>query len=1340
MNRNTLNWALLLGSIATLLLLVGVRHAETRGALAPDAPDADPENFVTGESMQSIALADGTLYWSTRDDCPGFEFLPICKVRSKPAGDGWSRTTYDNTDGARPNDLFSNVAADEQYIYWISQSRNVLRLMRYDSPTATPQVVAPLEDNTSAGEIAVDDQYVYWTENIDLTGTTSDSGKLFRAPKEGGARQEMFSRTETTLRQLQADGAGGALFITDTCGMFCFLDVLYRGYHNGSTFVTATVPDVLIDSFATDGSHVYWATKGYLDVRLGRAPLDDLSDRSEGPQLATSDAPDVPAMAVDSDNLYWHFSNGATGGPIFRLAKSAFTSGTPSALTANHVSVLDLVSNDRHLFWHNNNVIYRLPTDAAAHEIDASIADMEVTQGIQNLDNAVPLVHDRWTMVRVYPGFSSASLDGAGATIKLYGTRGGSALPNSPLTARHINAATTGYDRDLLDDSANFVLPSSWLEGDVNLRAEISVFGLHDTNAGNNSRSVNVSFTPKSNICVKFLPLETTVGLTYYVRNLASGNFTPGFNQIVQRFHTLWPAANVPFYTQGLPLRKPCFLCAPNPPFNMVEDKAWVIHALWEHNVFDEAPDWCERDGARTHYVGMVHPGVDTGNTGGYARLYEPLSWVKMTTGDEDYYDYHNPHAGGVMAQEIGHNHNGVFGDRWAHVDCGLPDGDDPYDGYPYDPRYIGPLGPRTYWGFDRMSNSIIQPDEASDYMSYCAPRWTSDHNWRGAMDATNNTSFMAPPLAPGGVGGDFILVTGIIAHDESEADLVATYRLPGEFSSAAPAAPPIGTAEMHPTANYALQLLSGSGAVLASHPVTPTIGTHHDHGDSEFGGDYNFITSVPDADGVATLRLTKDGAELTRRAVSANAPVVSNVTPPAGGHYTDTLPITWDASDADGGPLHYIVQYSPDDGASWQVVATGLTQTGLFLEDTGDLPGSEKALVRVIAGDGVNVGMGTSGSFSLEPHAPLAIIDAPADGQAFAVDEPVVLEGTGLDMEDGLLTGTSLVWYVTGPASSSAASGDQLTIHNGAPGVYSVQLVATDSDGMEGTAESSFVISPKRVYDGDTPHLDGYCDDGAYGNEQEPLSIFYGLGDAAMVRFVRAGGHVYVCFSGLQIGTNATQYAGLKVDVDNSGGEHMNGDDRLFYVRRDGLVITGSGDGAGSETYDAAPQGLSALVSETDGLWNAEMRIDATELGGWNHMVRLQAGHYDRNYGFDNRVWPLGSAIREPDAWGLTALGRQAQSISFPAPPDMPQEDGPAILEASSSSGLPVSFVSLTPDVCVTGGSVVDLLAAGQCQIRASQPGNGSYLPAADVTRTFDVLAAQGHPSLRLYLPILRR
>ncbi len=69
----------------------------------------------------------------------------------------------------------------------------------------------------------------------------------------------------------------------------------------------------------------------------------------------------------------------------------------------------------------------------------------------------------------------------------------------------------------------------------------------------------------------------------------------------------------------------------------------------------------------------------------------------------------------------------------------------------------------------------------------------------------------------------------------------------------------------------------------------------------------------------------------------------------------------------------------------------------------------------------------------------------------------------------------------------------------------------------------------------------------------------------------------------------------------------------------------------------------------------------------------------------------------------------------------------------ASASSGLPVSFTSMTPRVCdtadapgaVTGtGSLVTLLAAGTCRIEASQAGNSSFAPAPDQTQSFKIRA----------------
>lgn len=1358
MRRDLLNRLLLLGTMSLLFLLAGVRAADTRdqgaaapmagaqalaasqgaaqpdAAVEPQATDDEPELFVSGENIESMALSRGMLFWSSYSGCPGFEFQPTCKIGSKPAGDGWQITRYNNASGARDDDLDSNVAVDANYFYWIAEDGDILRLRRFGGSASLADLIATRENNASSGQIAVDENYVYWTENIDVPGTSSDSGKLFRAPKEGGARQLMNSRTQTTLRQLQADGAGGALYIAHSCGGICFPDVLHRTYHNGATFLTTTANYVEVDTFASDGVHVFWATTGDVDssLHLRRAPLSNLGSSTEGPQLWADDSREVRAMTVDEDNLYWHLYHGISGGPIFRLAKSNFSSATPTAITTNHIVVKDLQSNNRFLFWHDNQAIYRLATDAAAYEVDASVADIEVTQGIQDLDNTIPLVHKRWTMVRVYPGLSTSNFSLGTATVLLHGARDGAPLPGSPLTARHVNARTAGYDRRLHNDSANFVLPASWREGDVSLRAEVSIFGLHDTNLANNSRTVSVSFTPKSNICVKFLPIATTAHLTYYMRNPVSGTFTPGFLDIVDRFRTLWPSQDVRYYSQGLPLRKPCFLCGSNDPFNMADkgDQGWVLHALWEHNVFDEAPAWCSAEGARTHYVAMVHTGVSTGSSGGLGRLADPLSWVKMYTGGSPIDD---PAGGGVLVHEIGHNHNGLFGDRWNHIDCGLPAGEDPYDGYPYNPMYIGVPGPRTSWGYDRRSNTIIRPHEAADYMSYCDPAWTSDHNWLGAMDGTNNTS---SPIAaaPDGASG-LVAVSGMIASDESAAELILAYRLPAPL--AASVTPPASQSlaglapEATPDGDYRLQLLSGSGAVLVSQPVTPL----HDS-EQQAGATYSFMATMPDEPGAAALRLTRDGVELARRAISDNAPVVSNVTPAAGASYGDRLPISWNGSDADGDPLHYVVQYSPDGGASWQAIATGVSGTRLTVSDTRNLAGSENARVRVIANDGFNVGMATSGAFTLQPHAPEAIIGSPLGGEAFAVNDEIVVEGNGIDAEDGYLSGSALQWQLSGP-SSSAASGEQFALNNLAPGSYTLQLTATDSDGEEGVTTSTFVISPKRVYDGSAPALDGYCDDEAYGDDLQPLSIAYGGGDAALVRFVRASGAVYVCFSGLEQGLHADEQVRLNLDVNNSGGAALGAGDRLFVLRRDGGLITGEGLSGGGVTYHALPQGLSGMVSEAGGVWAAEMRIEEAQWGGWNHLLRLQASHANRSYSGDNYVWPAGAGANAPGEWGLAALGRQAQSITFAPLPDVGQEQGPLALDASSSSGLPVTFTSLTPDVCEAGGNVLDLLTPGSCTIRASQPGDDSYNPAANITRSFELHAPKGP---YLYLPFFHR
>jgi hypothetical protein len=84
-----------------------------------------------------------------------------------------------------------------------------------------------------------------------------------------------------------------------------------------------------------------------------------------------------------------------------------------------------------------------------------------------------------------------------------------------------------------------------------------------------------------------------------------------------------------------------------------------------------------------------------------------------------------------------------------------------------------------------------------------------------------------------------------------------------------------------------------------------------------------------------------------------------------------------------------------------------------------------------------------------------------------------------------------------------------------------------------------------------------------------------------------------------------------------------------------------------------------------------------------------------------------------------------QGQTITFGTAPTV-VVNGTGTVSATASSGLPVTFSTLTPSVCtVTAGtSTVNGLTAGTCNIAANQAGNGSFSAAPQVTQSFEVVA----------------
>lgn len=95
-----------------------------------------------------------------------------------------------------------------------------------------------------------------------------------------------------------------------------------------------------------------------------------------------------------------------------------------------------------------------------------------------------------------------------------------------------------------------------------------------------------------------------------------------------------------------------------------------------------------------------------------------------------------------------------------------------------------------------------------------------------------------------------------------------------------------------------------------------------------------------------------------------------------------------------------------------------------------------------------------------------------------------------------------------------------------------------------------------------------------------------------------------------------------------------------------------------------------------------------------------------------------------EPVEWS----GLAPQTITFTAPTDAPTDvtygDDDVALDATASSGLPVTFASSTPAVCAVDDGDLQVLAAGDCTVTASQAGDETHEPA-EQTRTFAIAPA---------------
>ena len=415
---------------------------------------------------------------------------------------------------------------------------------------------------------------------------------------------------------------------------------------------------------------------------------------------------------------------------------------------------------------------------------DLRIHGVEVTQGMQNLANDMPLVENRLTVVRVY--VCTDGIDWPDVRGGLQAWRNGQALApaagqpagkallpaNGPITA-HDSCG----DRVHLDDSLYFYLPTSWTTGDVSLRA--FVYGTdpnapfeYEASDTNNFRTVEVEFDPANAVVFRFIPLHLHEG---YNRNNPSATFFPspitfgtvGGWDISYDMFRLHPVAEMYVQLASESISPSFHFLGDEWKLNDEDKQGKPLDLLeWYRHWEDHAP-W---------YVGMVSPIFDQPYTG-LSRIGKGVSWVIM---NPDHYPttLWNIRGGLTLAHELGH----LAGLRHAACSDSNNDGvPDEIAGGSIDPDFptgfphcsLAPVDPDGFYGFDVywdlwpytsgptvISNDPAEaaPNRGFPLMGYAKPSWTDGYDYcllldHYGVDCDPGNLELSPPSTGGGGG-----------------------------------------------------------------------------------------------------------------------------------------------------------------------------------------------------------------------------------------------------------------------------------------------------------------------------------------------------------------------------------------------------------------------------------------------------------------------------------------------------------------------------------------------------------------------------------------------------------
>lgn len=661
------------------------------------------------------------------------------------------------------------------------------------------------------------------------------------------------------------------------------------------------------------------------------------------------------------------------------------------------------------------------------------IADsLEVTQAVQDLNNSVRLVADKRTFVRFHAHAAQAS-DSVSALLKV--ERGGQEIWLLPLNAPRV-VLQSEPDRGVLNQAFLFELPAGFTQDTVTLTGYLN-YG--DTEAreldyANNSVSTTVTFeaVPVVNLVLYRMGYQLD-GVDYWTS-------VKDRNQLVDWLQGAYPVSDLRVWDRTLWMGEATvddageltnFTCA-SVNAMLVSKKIWDSTYATAGVPMD------------AHYYALVDDG------GGFMRgcaLGDPYFVASGPTGSDSW----------------GWDHDGSYGDWYGGHELALTFGQeragfcgaDAATNYPYPLGRISPVltGADALYGFDIKTQALYGP-AYKDLMTQCGYQWISDFTYQGLMDFFQGGSLgMAARRTANQM--DRLLITGSIDPKTNGVNLEPLFVIPnaGDLVPSQPGP-------------YTIVLKDEQGQELARYAFTPRASQGgKSNVAQDLGGKPTDLTTlqtitelVPYAPGTARVEiLAPDSASISSVIANPSPPQVMVISPAGGETFSGTtLSVNWTSSDDDGDQLFFNVQYSADDGQSWEMVAQGVTGNGTALDLAG-LAASQAGRLRVWASDGIHTAFTESAPFIIPNRAPAVYIRTPSTTPTVAVSQTVTLVGSGYDVDTGPLTGADMTW--TSNLDGNLGHGLILRVADLSVGSHIITLRTTDDQGASATAAAQVIV-----------------------------------------------------------------------------------------------------------------------------------------------------------------------------------------------------------------------------------------------------------------------------------------